>query len=485
MNSRDQDFVKSFSRRIRLGETGNTPVSTTTRTSTTTSASLESNAPTPRNDSVARQIAQENAVSGSGGKSVVAERRSTRSGHKPPIKPLSPEKSATWWIDESKEMHYRVDHVVATEKPDASDIRLANFRDELVDESRSIEPNPISEPIDSQYLVGLADQQTLESFCTQHDTTHRIDKPHIKFFVQPLQRRAKNRTTEQVTTEQVTTEQVTTEQPAPEQPEIPSEEQLLTESAAMIQEVASQVTAASSPQHPVAEPQNKPQNKPFNEAVSEATVFKPAWEVDQFALPTNVGKLFFEGEVFQQIAEQMLEAVETGLASVLVTSVHGEEGRSTVAMGIAMAAAAAGIRVALVDGDLVYPTLVDDLSLDIESDWLVSIRNKTPLSSIAVHAVEDGVTFLPLLPTERGEEATEAEVKELIDTLKQNFDLVIVDGTVGDSPATQWCADAVDSVMIVQDVGHTKPEEVKRLSDHLTGRGVKGIGVVENFSENA
>ncbi len=236
---------------------------------------------------------------------------------------------------------------------------------------------------------------------------------------------------------------------------------------------------------PVADPVEVVETTPSSNpeaAPAVAARLKAAWEVDQFDVSSNVAKLFFDGELFQMVAEQMLGAVQTGLDSVLVTSVHPEEGRSTVATGVAMAAAAAGIRVALVDADLVTPTLVDELSLDVEYGWLDALRSGMSLGEIAVHAIEDHVTLFPLFPSEPAGQATTAEIAMLIQTLKENFDLVIIDGPLGNTPVARSIASLVESAMIVRDIENTTNEEINALSNQLLESGIQGIGVVDNFA---
>ena len=114
--------------------------------------------------------------------------------------------------------------------------------------------------------------------------------------------------------------------------------------------------------------------------------FQAVWEVDVFDVPTLIADLFFAGSLFQQIAERMSEAVSSGLNSVLVTSANAGEGRSTVAIGMAMAAAASGIRVALVDADIESPTLADDLRLELQYGWVDTVRGGLPIKEIAVCA---------------------------------------------------------------------------------------------------
>lgn len=214
----------------------------------------------------------------------------------------------------------------------------------------------------------------------------------------------------------------------------------------------------------------------------DAELFRAAWEVDVFDLPGVVADLFFEGQLFQQIAERMLDAVNAGLGSMLVTSCERGEGRSSVAIGMSMAAAAAGLRVALVDGDAADPTLCDDLRLELDHGWIDSLRSGIPLKEIAVLAIEDGVTLIPLVPkTPMHAQATAAEFSELLDSLYGKFDLVIVDGPAATSHELEPLAAAFDSAVIVSDRRRANAAGIHSLATRLAQTGVAGIGLIENY----
>ena len=210
--------------------------------------------------------------------------------------------------------------------------------------------------------------------------------------------------------------------------------------------------------------------------------FQAVWEVDVLDVPTMVADLFFEGRLFQQIAERMSDAIESGLNSVLVTSTKAGEGRSSVAVGLAMAAAAAGKRVALVDANVEQPNLADELRLELQYGWVDTIRAGLPIREVAVHAVEDGVTLIPLLPPRGKNAATGHEVAQLVELLKEKFELIILDGPTSQSSQIQQCASAVDSAIIVRDMTRTDTLAINEFSYRLRESGVQGVGVVENFS---
>jgi len=217
-------------------------------------------------------------------------------------------------------------------------------------------------------------------------------------------------------------------------------------------------------------------------AAHASAPFHAVWEVDVFDVPSCVADLFFEGKLFQQISERMSEAVGSGLKSMLVTSTKPGEGRSSTAIGLAMAAAAAGIRVALVDADAESPTLANDLCLDLQFGWVDTIRGGLPIKEVAVNAIEDGVTLIPLMPPHGPTAATTEEIIRLIELVTDKFELVIIDGPSGKSPSIRQCAAAVDTAVVVRDVTRTDTAAINEFSYRLREFGVRGVGVVENFA---
>ncbi len=210
--------------------------------------------------------------------------------------------------------------------------------------------------------------------------------------------------------------------------------------------------------------------------------FQAAWEVDVFDVPKTVADLFFSEHLFQDLSDRMSDAVRGGMRTMLVTSAKPGEGRSSVAIGIALAAGSAGIRVALVDADLDEPTLADDLRLELEHGWLDTFRNGMSIKEIAVHAVEDAVTLIPLVGCDSSHPASADEVAQLIETLRDRFDLVVIDGPSGNSANLQPFAASMDSAIIVRDVKRTQARTVEDFANWLSRSGVQGVGLVENFA---
>ena len=218
-------------------------------------------------------------------------------------------------------------------------------------------------------------------------------------------------------------------------------------------------------------------------AAPQAEAIQPIWEVDSFDIPQSVEQLFFEEKLFELVAKRIQDAVNDGLQSVMVTSSKSGEGRSTVAIGMAMAAAATGLRVALIDGDTQDPTLADDMRLDVDYGWLDTLRGGLPLSQIAVLSIEDGLTLIPLMPPQREQvSATADEIETLISVVGDQYDLVVIDAPAGDQSQMEPFAKHVDSAIIARDASRTDINTVNELSYRLQAAGTQGVGIVENFS---
>ncbi|QEG02541.1 Tyrosine-protein kinase YwqD [Stieleria maiorica] len=266
------------------------------------------------------------------------------------------------------------------------------------------------------------------------------------------------------------------ESPAPVQTPAPVESDTAIESAAAIQIQASPAPQAAAQSRATVEPQATSPEPPAPRWAGAT------WEVDAFDLPSTVAELFFDEAFFRSIAEHLGQSVREGLRSVLVTSLSAGEGRSTVAIGTAIAAAATGIRVALIDIDLHTPSQADLLRLEVEADWVTAIRQGTRIEDAAIASIEDGVTLLPLvLSQHRGMPITATEIDRLLEQLDGCFDLLLFDGPVAAAWATPQIASAVDSSLIVRDARTTSKHAVATAAVKLRRQGVQGIGVVDNF----
>ncbi len=225
---------------------------------------------------------------------------------------------------------------------------------------------------------------------------------------------------------------------------------------------------------PVSESHND--DKPVSESPID---FIAAWQVDEFILPSTIDQLFLADSMAEQLAGRLAEAGADGLRTIAITSVTPGEGRSTVAMGLALSIAFSGLRVALIDADRNGVKIASDLQLDLDHSWPEAIRSSLPLEEIAVASQADALTLLPLLDREGGADFESAELNQVLMRLRQSFDMIVVDCGAAAIDEIILCGTA----LIVRDEQRTEVSEVETLSQTLCRRGVHGVGVIENFCD--
>lgn len=150
-----------------------------------------------------------------------------------------------------------------------------------------------------------------------------------------------------------------------------------------------------------------------------------------------------------RLVRTRLERQMEGKKVLMVTSSISGEGKSTVAANLAISMARKGKRVILVDCDLRNPTVSKIFGLQEKYPGLVSILRGTSkleesLCEVQDHGTPVGLTLLPGGEREARlvEILSSEEMKNLIDTLKTQADIVILD--------TPPSAMLVDAMMLVR-----------------------------------
>jgi Mrp family chromosome partitioning ATPase len=217
--------------------------------------------------------------------------------------------------------------------------------------------------------------------------------------------------------------------------------------------------------------------------------FSASWEVDRFFWPEVAMQIEkAHGEAFQQIGKHLRLANQEGLKVMAVTSGERGVGRSTVAIHLARCAAASGLNVALVDADTFYPSLVDQLRLDVEHGWQDCLFENVPLEEAAVRSVEDRITVFPLTSIVSAQQmhVNLHRMSKIVKRIASAFDFVVLDSNrlnleqrelVGVSQET-----IVDAAIVVVDTELSIKEKVDTAVSILQGMGIGSVGMVENFN---
>ena len=193
-------------------------------------------------------------------------------------------------------------------------------------------------------------------------------------------------------------------------------------------------------------------------------------------------------EVFRSLYTNiLLLGSDTPIRSLVVSSATPEDGKTTVAIQLALAAAAMGQRVILVDANLRCPTihkrvglmniqgLTDIISSDLE--WS-NVIERSPL--------EDNLYVMAAGPVPPDSTRLLASVKmqDLMNELHSSFDLVIYDSTpiVGFADANLLAANT-NGVMLVAGLGKLKRTAFAQALEEIQVSGTPILGLVANRSK--
>lgn len=169
-----------------------------------------------------------------------------------------------------------------------------------------------------------------------------------------------------------------------------------------------------------------------------------------------------------------------GPGVVLVTSAVPAEGKSTLAAALAVSAAQAGLRVALVDGDFRHPSVSRLFGVEGARGFAEALQGA------GAEGVRFGETRLTLLPAGSSvpDLAAPVRLREALEGLAASHDLVLVDGppvlAVADARAL---AAAADAVLMVVEWRRTPREAVAHALGALRQAGARLPALVLNKAD--
>lgn len=192
-----------------------------------------------------------------------------------------------------------------------------------------------------------------------------------------------------------------------------------------------------------------------------------------------------QGEAFRRLRTNIFAAKPT-LQTLLVTSAEPGEGKSTIVVNLALAIAHSGRKVIIIDADFRLPTLHKFFSLPNNIGLSNILTQNVPLAQALQSSAIAEVKILtsgPLPP--RPVELLDSDpMAQLLNALKQNFDVILVD-----SPALLAVADAaviaslVDGVILVVGQAQTRQEAIRAVQSQLATVKAQVIGVIVNRTQ--
>ncbi len=189
-------------------------------------------------------------------------------------------------------------------------------------------------------------------------------------------------------------------------------------------------------------------------------------------------------ESFRQIRTNLLFAAPAGqLSSIAVTSAARDEGKTTVAVNLAITIALSGRRVLLADANFRRPAIAETFALTSPIGLSNVLTSQATLAEAAQPTDVPNLTVMPTGPTppNPAELMGSATMRAFLDQADLEYDLVIFDG-----PPALLVSDAlilgtmVDGVVIVVRGSQTSRGMVGRLRDQLGRVNARVVGAVLN-----
>lgn len=187
------------------------------------------------------------------------------------------------------------------------------------------------------------------------------------------------------------------------------------------------------------------------------------------------------GEAFDVLrANLAFLSAEQPLQVVTVTSFNPREGKSSTVDGLALAAVRGGLDVLIVDGDVRTHAISDRFGFGSARGLTnLIVRSATPEETVL--EIAPGLSLLPggPLPPNPPSLLASVRMRELIDELRERYDLILID-----SPPVAHLADASllasisDGVVAVARVGLTRRADLPAAAANLRQVPTPVVGVV-------
>ncbi|WP_125771774.1 CpsD/CapB family tyrosine-protein kinase [Companilactobacillus furfuricola] len=213
-------------------------------------------------------------------------------------------------------------------------------------------------------------------------------------------------------------------------------------------------------------------------------------KIDNYSLKHGVGLVTYNdpmstvSEQFKTIRTNIqFSSVDKKLKSILFTSSARSEGKSTVSNNMAVTQAKQGDRVLLIDADLRRPIMHKTFNLNNGYGLSNYLSGNARLEDIVQRTMIDNLFVITSgpIPPNPSELLGSVRTQQLLDSLSQQFDLLILDAPpVNAVTDSQVLGSMVDGVILVIPQGIAKKSGVARAKQLLETVHANILGFVMN-----
>jgi len=175
-------------------------------------------------------------------------------------------------------------------------------------------------------------------------------------------------------------------------------------------------------------------------------------------------------------------SISNPIRTILVTSPNQGNGKTTVAINLALSISEGEQEVVLVDADFRRPAIHKTLDIKQAPGLSDVIRNKADIQSVVRHWKNDNINVVTAgdIPPNITEVMGSKRISSILAKLKENFELVIVDAPPLIIADSYNLASKVDGVILIMEPGETSEEQAKAIKEQLDRADAKILGIVFN-----
>jgi len=168
--------------------------------------------------------------------------------------------------------------------------------------------------------------------------------------------------------------------------------------------------------------------------------------------------------------------------TILITSPMQGNGKTTIAVNLAISLAMSGQKTILVDSDLRRPAVHAAFGIDKSPGLSDIIRSKKKPSEVTrpMDGTKVDVITAGNVPANVTEVVGSKRIAEILNGLKDDFETIIVDAPPLVISDSYNLASKVDGVVLVLEPGQTREEQARVIKEQLNRAGARVIGVVFN-----
>lgn len=176
------------------------------------------------------------------------------------------------------------------------------------------------------------------------------------------------------------------------------------------------------------------------------------------------------------------DGLDGSLKTIYVSSILASSGKTTIAANLALAFLSGGKRVMLVDADPFRPRIHEILDIPIDPGLIDVLTDQMGVHSVIrlVNEIPDLKVITAGKLTEGGTEPGFWKIDQVLSALKDQADIIIVDGPPLLVPDGSILASKVDGVLMVLQPGSIRQDIAKATVDQLIRSKARTIGVVFN-----